>query len=147
MFAIRLLARQPSEPAGATLVKPAGAAPDDDGDAVAREVAELLRTADEPARAGAVQMLPRPLRTPAKVVIVGVGDGDESDWRSAGAAAARAVPGDEELRVALPAGTSEAAVRGLAEGLWLGGYRYREAPEKPRAAGVDLIVDHPEAYE
>jgi leucyl aminopeptidase len=88
---------------------------------------------DDPNRPGAVQVLPRPLRTPAKILIVGVGGGDEAGWRAAGAAAARTVPGDERLQVTLPTGTAPAAVRGLAEGLWLGGYRYRDAPEPARS--------------
>jgi leucyl aminopeptidase len=136
VFAIRFT----TEPADATLVVPA-AGPTDDA-----EITELLRTADDPNRAGAVQVLPRPLRTPAKVLIVGVGDGDEQGWRAAGAAAARAVRADERLQVALPVGITPAAVRGLAEGLWLGGYRYRDAPEKPRSAGVDLIAENHDRY-
>jgi leucyl aminopeptidase len=136
VFAIRLAAA----PTGATLVLPAaqpGADP---------EVAALLRTADEPNRPGAVQTLPRPLRTPAKVLIVGIDDGDEAGWRAAGAAAARSVPGGEALQVTVPAGTTPAAVRGLAEGLWLGGYRYREAAEPARSAEVVLITEDSERY-
>jgi leucyl aminopeptidase len=110
------------------------------------EIAELVRTATDPGRAGAVQVVPRPLRTPAKVLIVGVGGGDESGWRAAGAAAARTAGADEELQVVLPAEASPAVVRGLAEGLLLGGYRYRDAPEPARSAAVDLIVDDPDRY-
>jgi leucyl aminopeptidase len=149
VFAIRLTA----QPAGATTrVLPVGetgilAAGTGAEDApLDAEATELCRTADDPGRAGAVQVLPRPLRTPAKVLIVGVGDGGEAGWRAAGAAAARAVPGDETLQVALPAGATSAAVRGLAEGLWLAGYRYRDAPEKPRSAAVELITENLEGY-
>jgi leucyl aminopeptidase len=110
------------------------------------DVTEFCRTADNPGEAGAAQTLPRPLRTPAKVLLVGVGEGDEAGWRAAGAAAARAVGADERLRVALPDDATPAAVRGLAEGLWLAGYRYREAPEQPRSASVDLIVKNPDSY-
>ena len=88
------------------------------------ELTELCRTTPDPGAAGAVQVLPRPLRTPAKVLLTGVGAGGEGDLRAAGAAVVRAVPGDEDLQVLLPPG---AGVRGLAEGLWLGGYRHREA--------------------
>jgi leucyl aminopeptidase len=97
------------------------------------EIAELCRTASDPGAAGAVQVLPRPLRTPAKIVIVGVGAADESGYRAAGAAAVRAVAGDEPLQVLLP---PAAGVRGLAEGLWLGGYRHRETV-------VELVTDEP----
>jgi leucyl aminopeptidase len=110
------------------------------------EIAELLRTAPDPERAGTVQVVPRPLRTPAKVLIVGVGAGDESGWRAAGAAAARTAGADEELQVVLPAEASPTVVRGLAEGLLLGGYRYRDAPEPARSAAVDLIIDDPDRY-
>jgi leucyl aminopeptidase len=128
-----------AEPTDATQVLPARPGYDP-------EIAALLRTAEDPNRPGAVQTLPRPLRTPAKVLIAGIGDGDETGWRAAGAAVARAVPGDELLQVALPAAVTPAAVRGLAEGLWLGGYRYREAPEPARSAEVVLIIDDPERY-
>jgi leucyl aminopeptidase len=74
------------------------------------------------------------------VVLVDVGAGDENGWRAAGAAAARATALDEDLEVALPAGLAGSAVRGLAEGLWLGGYRFREAREKSRSAPVGLIT-------
>jgi leucyl aminopeptidase len=137
VFTIRL----GTGPVDATLVVPADPATADE------EIAELLRTAEDPERAGAVQVLPRPLRTPAKVLIVGVGDGDEGGWRAAGAAAARTAGPDESLQVALPAGTSLAAVRGLAEGLWLGGYRYRDAPQPSRSAGVDLITQDHDGYD
>ena len=136
MFGIRTA----PESTGATMVLPA-TQPGADA-----EVAALLRAADEPNRPGAVQTLPRPLRSPAKVLIVGIGDGDEAGWRAAGAAAARAVPGDEVLQVTVPAGTPPAAVRGLAEGLWLGGYRYREAPRTARSAEVVLITEDSERY-
>ncbi|GGQ41889.1 leucyl aminopeptidase [Couchioplanes caeruleus subsp. azureus] len=110
------------------------------------EIAELHRGSDEPGRAGAVQVLPRPLRTPAKVVIVGVGAGDEAGWRAAGAAAVRAVPAGEALHVVLPAGVAPDAVRGLAEGMWLAAYRFREAVDRPRSAEVTLQTDDPGAY-
>ena len=87
------------------------------------EITQLCRTTPDSGTAGA-QVLPRPLRTPAKVVLAGVGAGDEGGFRAAGAAAVRAAPGDEDLQVVVPPG---ADVRGLAEGLWLGGYRHREA--------------------
>jgi leucyl aminopeptidase len=110
------------------------------------DITEFCRTADDPGRAGAAQILPRPLRTPAKAVLVGVGVGDEGGWRSAGAAAVAAADPDERLQVVLPADAGEAAVRGLAEGLWLAGYRYREAPRPPRSAPVDLITHDPDTY-
>jgi leucyl aminopeptidase len=141
VFAIRLV----SEATDGTLVL----AVDAEGPLVADlgdEARELCRTADDPGRAGAVQTLARPLRTPAKVLLVGVGAADEAGWRQAGAAAARSVPGDERLRIALPDDVSPAAVRGLAEGLWLAGYRFRDAPKGPRSAEVELVTQTPQPY-
>jgi leucyl aminopeptidase len=93
-----------------------------------------------------VRVLPRPLSAPAKVLIATVGDGDESGWRAAGAAVSRAAGPDEQLEVALPADLSPTAVRGLAEGLWLGAYRYGDAPEPSRTAPVTLLTNDPETY-
>ena len=57
---------------------------------VAAEVAAFLAATEHKGAAGAVQTLPRPLREPSKVLLVGVGSGDEAGWRAAGAALARA---------------------------------------------------------
>ncbi|MFI5932724.1 leucyl aminopeptidase family protein [Actinoplanes sp. NPDC051494] len=110
------------------------------------ETAELFRGADEPGRAGAVQVLPRPLRIPARIVIAGVGAADEAGWRSAGAAAVRAVPVTEPLNILLPDGVAPDAVRGLAEGVWLAAYRFRDAVEGPRSVEVTLQTSTPGTY-
>lgn len=89
-----------------------------------------------------VRLLPRPLRRPEKVVLVGAG---EHGWRAAGAAVSRATAGDEPLQVTLGDVPAD-AVRDLAEGLWLGGYRYRDAREEPRTAGVDLRANDIRPY-
>ncbi|MFI5493083.1 leucyl aminopeptidase family protein [Actinoplanes sp. NPDC051859] len=102
------------------------------------ETAELFRGSDDPGGAGAVLVLPRPLRTPAKMVIVGIGAGDEAGWRAAGAAAVRAVPSTEPLHIVLPPDLAPAAIRGLAEGLWLAAYRFRDAPDSARSVEVTL---------
>jgi leucyl aminopeptidase len=98
----------------ATLVIPAG---DSGLLGAADEDVRAFAAADPPTAADPVRILPRPLRTPGKVLIVHVAAGDEGGWRAAGAAAARAVALDEELQVALPDDASPEAVRGLAEGL------------------------------
>jgi len=110
------------------------------------ETAEAHRTAGDAGRAGAVQVLPRPLRTPAKVLIVGVGAGDEAGWRAAGSAALRAVPSGEALHVVLPEGVPAEAVRGLAEGIWFAGYRFRDAVDGPRSVEVTLRTSTPDGY-
>ncbi|MET0426154.1 MAG: leucyl aminopeptidase family protein [Actinoplanes sp.] len=114
------------------------------GDDLGAEIAALA-TADD-GRPGTVQRLPRPLRTPSMVYLAGVGSGEEADWRAAGAAVARSAPGDEPLQVVLSEAITPAAVRGLAEGLWLGGYQYRDARVEPRAAEVELVTADPERY-
>ncbi|WP_255657736.1 M17 family metallopeptidase [Actinoplanes sp. L3-i22] len=96
---------------------------------------------------GEITVLPRPLRRPSRVLLAGLGDGDEAGWRAAGAAIVRALADDEHAQIKIPDGASEAAVRGLAEGLWLGGYRYRDAPTPPRSGPADLISDNPSRYE
>jgi leucyl aminopeptidase len=110
------------------------------------EVEALCRTADDPGCAGAVQVLPRPLRTPAKILIVGVGPADEAGYRTAGAAASRAVPGDEKLQIVLPPEAPAEAVRGLAEGLLLAGYRPPGSAEGSRSAAVELITTTEAGY-
>jgi leucyl aminopeptidase len=100
------------------------------------EMSALVAASDEAGTRGRVTVFPRPLRSPARVLLAGLGDGGEADWRAAGAAAIRETADDEALEVHLPAGTTAEAVRGLAEGLWLGGYRYRDAPRKPRTREI-----------
>jgi leucyl aminopeptidase len=107
----------------------------DDGD-LGAEIAAL--PAPDP-----IHELSRPLRRPAKVLLVDVGAGDESGWRAAGATVARYVAGDENLQIMITDGTPVSA---LAEGLWLGGYRYRDAREEPRSAPVDLITTDSPRY-
>ncbi|GAB2610487.1 hypothetical protein Aab01nite_24750 [Paractinoplanes abujensis] len=111
--------------------------------ALGAEIAALVETDQA---AGAVQILPRPLATPAKVLLVHVGTGDEAGWRAAGAAAARALDGAEPAQFHLGPAASADAVRGVAEGLWLGGYRYRDGREEPRTADVELVANGPQAY-
>jgi leucyl aminopeptidase len=149
VFAIRLT----SEPAaGSTRVVAVGAdgAPTGAGpvaDALQAELTALLSSADDPGRPGALQILPRPTRHPAKVLLAGVGAGDEAGWRAAGAAVIRTVRPDEPLRIEFGDDVPAEALRGLAEGLWFGGYRFREAPKGPRAAEVTVAVSDPAPYE
>ncbi len=141
MFAIRLV----TDSAAGTHVLLAGGsevlAGGDD------ETAELLRTADEPGRAGAVQVLPRPLRTPSRLLIAGTGAGDEAGWRAAGAAAVRAAAVDEPLHVVLPEGADPVLVRAFAEGVWFAGYRFQDAVAGPRSVEVTLRAAASPAYE
>jgi leucyl aminopeptidase len=109
------------------------------------DLTAFVATLTEPGQAGTVNALPRPLLRPAKILLVGVGDGDEAGWRAAGAAAVRALPGAQPFQVALSGDETTAAVRGLAEGVWLGGYRYRDAREERRSGEVQ-IVTAPQTY-
>jgi leucyl aminopeptidase len=108
--------------------------------------AEITALAEGADGAGAITSFPRPLRRPARVLLAGTGAGDEAGWRAAGAAVARAVPDDEPLQVVLAGDETPAAVRGLAEGLWLGAYRYRDAREERRSVEVQIKTDHPDGY-
>ncbi|MEU8077363.1 leucyl aminopeptidase family protein [Catellatospora citrea] len=112
---------------------------------VAAEVTAFLAATEHKGSAGAVQTLPRPLREPSKVLLVGVGSGDEAGWRAAGAALARAAAKESAITVLAPADLSDAALRGLAEGLWLASYRFRVAEEKPEAAAklAEVVVAVP----
>jgi leucyl aminopeptidase len=108
-------------------------------DQLRAEAVELCRSGD-PGRAGSVLAWPRPTRTPARALLAGVGAGDEANWRAAGAAIVRAVPHTEPIEVVLPADIPAEAVRGLAEGVWLAAYRYRDAPGTFRSAEVRLHI-------
>ncbi|MFI7541232.1 leucyl aminopeptidase family protein [Actinoplanes sp. NPDC049599] len=113
---------------------------------LAAELAALLSSADDPGQPGAVQVLPRPTRQPGKVLLAGVGPGDEAGWRAAGAAVIRTVRPDEPLQIQLLAGVPADALRGLAEGLWLGGYRFRDAPKGPRTTEITIAAGESQAY-
>ena len=136
MFAIRLT-DVPDDTV--TRVVPVGPELDD-------EMSALAAATDGAGTAGRITAFPRPLRQPSRVLLAGVGDGDEASWRAAGAAAVRSAADDETLEIHLPHGLAPAGVRGLAEGLWLGGYRYRDAPKPVRSAPVRLVAEDPSAY-
>ena len=102
----------------------------------------FLTDADHSGKAGTIATLPRPLATPRRVLLVGVGDGDEQGWRAAGAALARAAAKDDELTVILPESASAAAARGLAEGLWLASYTFNLTRRRIGSA-VDGEVEAP----
>jgi leucyl aminopeptidase len=94
----------------------------------------FLTDTEHTGAAGTVQALPRPLETPRKLLLVGVGTGDEAGWRAAGAALTRAAQKkDERLTVAFAADAGPAALRGLVEGLLLASYRFRLAADPPDA--------------
>lgn len=142
MFPIRLTERLDDDRTRVVPIGTTGPLLHSDG-TLGAEIAALAET-DQPA--GAVQLFPRPLRIPAKVLLVHVGPGDEAGWRAAGAAAVRALPAGEPADVHLDAAATSEVVRGLAEGLWLGGYRYRDGVEEPRSAAVGIVTSNPEAY-
>ena len=143
MFAIRLTKALDDAATWVVPIGPDGPVPAGAPDA---EISALVSGTAEAGSAGRITALPRPLSRPAKVLLAGIGDGDEAGWRAAGAAAIREIGDDEPLEVRLPAGAAPAALRGLAEGLWLGGYRYRDAPRPPRTGEVRVIADSTEGY-
>jgi leucyl aminopeptidase len=160
VFAVRLAAARPPAAVVALPVQPAtagGAAgtlipvvlPIADG--LRAECAALLEQSPHSGRAGLVRALPRPLGRPRRVLLAGIGDGDEAGWRAAGAGIARAAVREASVTVGLPATVDPAAVRGLVEGLRLAGYRYRlgsDPPDQaPRLRRVTVLVDQPERYQ
>ncbi|QKW11968.1 M17 family metallopeptidase [Verrucosispora sp. NA02020] len=124
-------------PAGATL--PTG---------IADEAAALVGPARVTGRAGQVHAQVRPGGTPARLLLLGVGEADEAAWRAAGAGLVRATRDETHVTVALPAELAPESVRGLVEGLLLGSYRFRlgDDPDAPTLTGVDLAVAEPDAY-
>jgi leucyl aminopeptidase len=109
-----------------------------------------LADADHTGAAGTVQALPRPGEVPRRLLLFGVGAGDEAGWRAAGAGVTRAAQKDERVAVALAQDADPAAVRGLVEGLLLAGYRYRLAADPPDGAPVlrqvTVLVAEPDRY-
>jgi leucyl aminopeptidase len=103
------------------------------------EVGAEVAAMAAPEKAGEITVLPRPLRRPVRVLLAGVGDGDEAGWRAAGAGIVRALSDDEQAQIRLPDDLPPAALQALAEGLWLGGYRYRDGVRAPRTGAVELV--------
>ncbi|GII21311.1 leucyl aminopeptidase [Planosporangium mesophilum] len=119
--------------------------------AVREEALAFISDVEHTGGAGVVHTLARPLASPRRVLLTGVGAGDEAGWRAAGAAIARSARQQPSVTVGLPAAVDPAAVRGLAEGLWLAAYRFRvatEPPDKaPKLASVTIVVDETGRYE
>ncbi|MDG4760245.1 leucyl aminopeptidase family protein [Micromonospora sp. WMMD710] len=118
-------------------------------DGTADEAAALTPAARLTGRAGEIRTQLRPGRTPGRLLLLGIGDGDEAAWRAAGAALARSASDETHITIALPAGATPATVRGLAEGLLLASYRFRltEAGDTPALGGIDLLLTDPAGYE
>ncbi|HEX7745528.1 MAG TPA: leucyl aminopeptidase family protein [Micromonosporaceae bacterium] len=119
---------------------------------VMAEAAAVLADAEHDGAAGSVEVLSRPLRSPGRLLLVGVGDGDEAGWRAAGAAVSRSAGRARTITVAMPADAPVAAVRGLAEGVWLAAYRFRlpgttpPADRGPELDEVTVAVADPDRY-
>jgi leucyl aminopeptidase len=132
------------------------------------EAAALLPLVPHHGTAGKVHLALRPAGEPKRLLLFGIGTGDETDWRAAGAGLARAAAREISITIALPAAPPAEAIRGLAEGLWLASYRFRAPagpgdpaaagpgdpaaaggtePESGRLAEVSLVVADPTAHE
>ncbi|MEU4774664.1 leucyl aminopeptidase family protein [Micromonospora sp. NPDC023644] len=124
---------------------PTGAALPDD---VVEEAAALVPAARLTGRPGEVQAQLRPGRDPGRLLLLGIGEGDEAAWRKAGAALTRAAKDETRVTLAMPAEVTPAAVRGLVEGLLLASYRFRltDAGAAPALAEVDVVVADPDAH-
>ncbi|MGN9764776.1 leucyl aminopeptidase family protein [Micromonospora sp. SD12] len=117
-------------------------------DGVTEEAAALAPAARLTGRPGEVQAQLRPGREPGRLLLLGVGEGDEAGWRAAGAALARAAKDETHVTLAMSADATQAAVRGLVEGLLLASYRFRltDAGTAPALAEVDVLVADPGAH-
>ncbi|MBQ0979874.1 M17 family metallopeptidase [Micromonospora sp. M61] len=118
-------------------------------DGTADEAAALVPAARLSGRAGEIHTQLRPGRTPGRLLLLGIGDGDEAAWRTAGAALARSAADEIHITIALPEGVTPAAVRGFTEGLLLAPYRFRmtEAGTTPALSSVDLLLADPGTFE
>ncbi|WP_405092280.1 leucyl aminopeptidase family protein [Micromonospora sp. NBC_01392] len=134
---------RPGGPDAPPTLVPTAVPPDDDVRAAATA---LLPAARLTGAAGEIREHLRPGEAPSRLWLLGVGDGDEAGWRSAGAALARAGKDETQITISVPDG-SGSALRGLAEGLLLGSYRFRltEAGAQPALARVDVLVADPDA--
>ncbi|KXK63766.1 peptidase M17 [Micromonospora rosaria] len=140
---IRLDAVDRDDTPGAVLPASTLALPDE----VRAEVDALIPAARCTGRAGESATHLRLAQAPGRLLLIGVGDGDEAGWRAAGATLARSAAEQEHVTVAMPADATAEAVRGLVEGLLLGSYRFRltEAGKRPALAAVDIVVADPAA--
>ncbi|MEU4565528.1 leucyl aminopeptidase family protein [Micromonospora sp. NPDC023956] len=130
--------------APAALVPTTATLPDD----LVAEATALVSAAALTGTAGETRLHLRPLATPARLLLLGVGDDDEAGWRAAGAALVRTLAEETSATVALPAGAPPEAVRGLAEGALLASYRFRlaDATSTPALAELEIAVDEPGRY-
>ncbi|HET9657057.1 MAG TPA: leucyl aminopeptidase family protein [Kineosporiaceae bacterium] len=110
-------------------------APDDSAvealTAYGTDPAAVVATERVKGRPGEVVRVPvqAPAGLPARLLLVGVGQGRSADLRRAAAALARAVRGRDRLATTIGAGTGAEGARAVVEGLLLGGYA-------PPAAGT-----------
>ncbi|RKR88740.1 leucyl aminopeptidase [Micromonospora pisi] len=117
------------------------------------EANALLPLVELTGTAGASHLTVRALREPRRLLLVGIGAGDEAGWRAAGAAIARTAAHETSITIAMPSDAGTEAVRGLAEGLWLASYRFR-LPEPAEVADRDaelgevlVAVADPDAHQ
>jgi leucyl aminopeptidase len=103
-------------------------------------------------RAGEVVRVPvqSPEGMPGRLLMVGTGAGEPADLRRAGAALARACRGRRRVITSVGSGAAADAVRGLVEGLLLGGYRPPSTGTKDRSdsaavARIGLLGRYPAA--
>src|SRR5690349_12690395 len=92
---------QEAEPGAVPVVRP----PEE----ISAEVAQFITQTAHKGKPGKVEILPRPLGVPSKIFVIGVGSGDESGWRAAGAAVARSAA--RETAVTVVADLAEQALR------------------------------------
>ncbi len=134
---------QAAEPGATPVVRPS--------EEISAEVAQFITQTAHKGKPGKVEILPRPLGMPSKIFLIGVGSGDESGWRAAGAALARSASREVAVSVLTGPDLAEHALRGFAEGVWLGAYTYRLRDPYPeqvsKLASVNVLTEPTEALE
>jgi leucyl aminopeptidase len=107
------------------------------------ELAAFLAESEHQGGAGETVILPRPLREPHRVFLIGVGNGNQADWRAFGAAVTRSAARETSVTVELPTDLDGDRLRALVEGLQLAAYRFRVVPvaedKAPKLRRVHLI--------
>ena len=122
---------------------------------LADEATALLPMARLTGRAGETHLALRPGRAPSRLVLLGIGEGGDGDWRRAGAALARAATHETSITCSMPVDMTPEALGAFAEGLWLASYRFRmpadgthpdTADEEDGLAEVVLVVADPQRH-
>ncbi len=100
-----------------------------------KELTRYIAEVEHDGAAGVVHVLDRPGSRPSAVILVGAGVGDESGWRSVGAATVRAASKRwAVVHLRMPPTAGEPELSAVAEAALLASYRYRLGAESGNSA-------------